>query len=272
MAHEEYVPASNIKNAVMSTWQRAQFWALGKTADAIGVSTSRWVEKFRSWFAPTPLYHLPVGSNIPYQGVDREKARAELDVDDLFVVGFFGSPQGSRHLEHVRSALRRLSCTADGQVQLLYIGSQGDALRRALPPEVTKESFRDAGQLPADEVSLRFSAMDLYIAPFVAGVSTRRGSFMTSLQHGVPTLATLGPQTDPIFREQDGDALRLVPEEDVAGFGAAAESLYRLPEPQRRDIGETGKELYETSFDWPVLARTAEEVFDAHSQMAYSRS
>jgi glycosyltransferase involved in cell wall biosynthesis len=272
MAHEEFVPGTSVKNAVMSTWQRAQFWALGRMADAIGFSSSVWVQKFRSWFPDTPMHHLPVGSNIPRIDVPRRAARSRLQLDDSFVVGYFGSVQGSRHLEHVRHAADQLHRASEEKLTLLYIGAHGHTLRDALPSEVREETFRDAGRLDTDDVSLHFSAMDLYLAPFVAGVSTRRGSFMTSLQHGVPTLATAGHQTDPLFHEEEGDALRLVPEEDVSAFGDAAVSLYRRSDPQRRALGAAGQKLYETHFDWPVLAQTVEDLVSVGSQTVHTHS
>jgi len=250
MAHEEFVPMTNWKNALMSIWQRLQFWSLGRTADIIGLSISPWIEKFESWFPNTPIHHLPVGSNISHLGISRDEARSQLQIDASFVVGYFGSIGGSRHLDHVRSTLQRLNKATGGDLLFLYVGAHGATIRRALGDV----PLRDAGTLSADEVSLHFSAMDLYLAPFVKGVSTRRGSFMASLQHGVPTIATDGPQTDSIFREHDGRAVVLAPEEEVGAFAAAAEQLYRQPQ-RRRKLGETGQLLYEKHFDWPILAR-----------------
>jgi len=253
MAHEEFVPATSLRNAVMSTWQRAQLWALGRLSDVVGVSTSAWVEKFQSWFPNAALTHWPVGSNIPRSSLTRSEARARLQIDAPFAVGYFGSIAGSRHLDHVTQTLARLHAASDGSVELLYVGTHGPALRAAfgnLP-------MRDAGPLPPEAVADHFAAMDLYLAPFVEGVSTRRGSFMTSLQHGIPTLATSGSQTDAIFHLHDGDALLLRPEADADAFAEAAVELYR-DAPRRLSIGGRGHALYATHFDWPVLATTVE--------------
>lgn len=256
MAHEEFVPLNSVKNAVMTTWQRAQFWALGRTVDAMCFSTSAWVQKFQPWFPATSLHHLPVGSNIPFSAVDRAEARKRLQIEAPFVIGYFGSVGGARHLDHLSRAVQRLHEVSKGQCLLLYVGRHGAAVRSVLG----NLPFRDAGPLPAEEVSTHFAAMDLYLAPFVKGVSTRRGSFMTSLQHGVPTVATSGPQTDPIFWQHNTEALLLASETDSERFAETAVALYNSPESVRRSLGQAGQRLYQTSFDWPILAQAVQEL------------
>ena len=270
MAHEEFVPPSSVRNAVMSTWQRAQFWALGRTADVIGFSTSSWVDKFRPWFPDTDLRHLPVGSNVPHSLLSRSQARRRLSIDASFVVGYFGSIGGSRHLEPVRRAMKRLDAVSDGRALLLYVGLHGAALRAALGDI----PLYDAGPLAASDVGDHFAAMDLYLAPFAGGVSTRRGSFMTSLQHGIPTVATMGLQTDPIFFDHNGDALLLAPESDANAFATAAVRLYEQP-AWRRSIGRQARWLYRAHFDWPVLAETVGDLVPRgapHAPFSSSRS
>jgi glycosyltransferase involved in cell wall biosynthesis len=254
MAHEEFVPPTSLKRRLMRTWQRGQFWALGRAADVIALSTSSWVGKFRPWFPGTPMHHLPVGSNIPRAPMTRHAARRRLGlVDDCFVLGYFGSIRGSRHLAPVREALGRLHRASGGRALLLYIGHHGADLARSLDGL----PMRDAGPLPAEEVSRHFSAMDLYLAPFVEGVSTRRGSFMAALQHGLPVVATRGAQTDAVFLDHDGRALDLAPETDAAAFAGAAERLFRTP-GRRQGLARAGRALYDARFDWAVLARTVE--------------
>jgi glycosyltransferase involved in cell wall biosynthesis len=111
--------------------------------------------------------------------------------------------------------------------------------------------------------------MDLYLAPFVAGVSTRRGSFMAALQHGVPTVATAGAQTDPILHRNDGNAFVLRPETDVDAFAEIAFALQNDPD-RRRQIGRAARRLYRNEFDWTVLARRVEDVLCRNSPPVHS--
>jgi glycosyltransferase involved in cell wall biosynthesis len=96
------------------------------------------------------------------------------------------------------------------------------------------------------------SAADLFLAPFSDGVSARRSSAMSALQHGVPVLTTDGPLTDSLLR--DANAIALTAVGDSVAFEVEAVSLAASAE-RRRMLGNAGRALYETEFDWPVLAR-----------------
>ena len=259
MAHEEFVPSSTLRNIVMSTWQRAQFWALGRISDVVGYSTSAWVDKFRPWFPKTPACHLPVGSNLPRSELSRRQARAKLGLQAPFVVGYFGSVGGSRHLAHVRTALETLQ-TATPEIELLYVGRHGRTLQDALP----ELPVRSLGALSALDAADAFATMDLYVAPFVAGVSTRRGSFMAALQHGVPAVATSGSQTDPVLRRSDGEAFFLCPEADVRSFANAVVTL-QSDRQRRLRMGRCASRLYQDEFDWSVLACRVESFLNRNS-------
>ena len=87
MAHEDFVPITNWRFAVMTIWQRAQFKALGQMADHIFFSIEPWTEKYQAWFPRKPVTHLPVGSNIPHVGPSRDEARRPA--------GYSGSDAGS---------------------------------------------------------------------------------------------------------------------------------------------------------------------------------
>lgn len=247
--HEDFLPATTWKNAIMTTWQRVQFWALGRLADRVFFSIEPWGQQYQSWFPETPVDHLPVGSNIPRAEAEREVVRRRLGIDEETVVlGVFGSLHESRLLSHVRAAAGAIQDDAE-DVLLLYIGPHGEDFRRAM----SELSVLDAGRLPAGAVSRHFRAMDVYLAPFVDGASTRRGSLMTGLQHGVPTVSTEGPLTDSVLQEADGKAVRLSPVENVDAFARCVRGLQRNP-GRRAEIGAAGRQLYEENFTFDALA------------------
>lgn len=249
LAHEDFVPATTWKFAIMSSWQRAQFWALGRLANRIFFTTDYWVDKYRSWFPDVPIQQLSVGSNIPRVDSDPSVERKHLDLPpDAFVVGYFGSMHNSRLLPTLRRTLRWLY-QRNERVLLLYVGPDGERLRNTIPDV----PIHDAGALPAEEVSRCFSVMDAHLTPILDGVSTRRGSFMTGLQHGIPTVSTYGPHTAPWMREAHGEAFLLAPEDDSDQFARYAHEMMTTPS-LRRKIGENGRQFYERHFDWPVVA------------------
>ncbi len=249
MVHERYVPFTTWPYRIMSLWQRPQYRMLARTAQALFCSTDAWIPELRR-LAPGCGVHLaPAGSGIPRVEIERSTARARLDIPaDAFVLGFFGFAHASKPLGHVAEAYRAIS-ESGRDVRLVYIGLQPEVVRAALPEAAVVAD----GALPADEVSRRFSAMDLLLCPFVDGVSTRRTTMMTGLQHGVATLGTVGEYTSPQLAREDDSALRLVPCGDARAFAQAARALANS-EADRLRIGSAGRRLFEAEYAPEMLA------------------
>ncbi len=259
MAHESFVDLADVQQnasfAIMTLWQRLHFWRLGRLADVVFLSTEPRAKRFTSWFPSAQVHHLPVGSNIPLRPVSEHQARAAFDLPpDAFIVGLFGTAHVTRLLPAVREAMLHIQEIRPNSL-LLYVGPHGDTMRTVfhdLP-------LVDAGKRPAEEVSTAFQAMNLYLAPFERGVSTRRGSFLTGLQHGIPTASTAGPDTGPLLREHNGHAFVLSETDDVSDFGETVRSMLshtagpRSPLSLQR-IGMRGQTLYRERFDWPATS------------------
>ena len=255
MVHEPFVPVEDWRTALMTTWQRGQLWALGRAADIVFFSIAPWAERFQSWFPGTPVHHLPVSSNVPRTSVSKRVVREELGLaPDEFVVGVFGSAHPSRLLHFIRAAVETTEADV-GALRVLYVGAAGARVREALGEVL----MIDAGALSAADVSRHFAAMDLYLAPFRKGVSTRRGSFLVGLQHGVATLSTHGIHTDEMLLEQNGAAFLLASDADPNGYARLAATLAR-DEKRRREMGAVGQIFFEDSFSWP---RLTESLLDA---------
>ncbi|MGI4790762.1 MAG: glycosyltransferase family 4 protein [Janthinobacterium lividum] len=249
MAHETFVPFRvNWKFWVMSLWQRPQFALMSHTADILFFSIESWAQVYRGKLPGKQIIHLPVGSNIPCVPISRAEARGRLGIsDDVLVLGVFGAMHLSRRMDWVRDAARAV-CNAGREVVVLYVGP-GDAAVRAqiaLP-------LIAGGPFEPEEVSRRFAAMDIHLTPFTDGVSTRRGSLMTGLQHGIATVGTSGIHTDSILREADGKAFLLAeanrPEQFIS-------HVLRLAEDSalRERIGQEGRRLYDSEFYWGSIA------------------
>ncbi len=249
MAHEDFVPVISWKFAVMTTWQRWQFWMLGRTADVVFFSINPWVQQYRPWFPDKLIVHLPVGSNMPRVPITRSEARARLGIaDDTLVFGLFGTAHSSRLLHLIRDAVQA-AYDKDPKVLALYIGPHGKVVCEVLQglPVLAEGPFE------AEEVSRRFAAMDIYLAPITGGVSSRRGSFMTALQHGIPTVSTFGVQTDQMLLAQNEQAFLLA---DINSPQAFTDAVLSLTDDTglQRQIGKQGEHIYCREFDWSQIA------------------
>lgn len=249
MFHEAFVPIVSWKFAVMTTWQRWQLWKLGQTADALFFSVQPWTRQFQRWFPNKPIHHLPVGSNIARVSLSRAHARERLGFNEAdFVVGLFGTAHISRMLPLIGDSLKALG-QAGHKVTLLYIGPDGDTIKA----QMGNTPVCSEGALPGEEVSRRFAAMDMYLAAFLDGVSTRRGSLMTAMQHGIAIVGNRGVWSDELLLAEDGKAFLLADTRKPGAFQAQA--LHVAGDAQRRArLGSGAAELFAREFTWERIA------------------
>jgi glycosyltransferase involved in cell wall biosynthesis len=249
LVHEAYPPPVSPTLAVLGVWSLIQLATLIRRSALVLFTIDPWRRWAERRFGGTPVAHLPVGSNIPRVEITRDEARGTLGIGrGTFVIGVFGNASLTRLLPLIREASRAVHERAR-DLLVLYVGRDGPVVEAAcdgLP-------FRDAGRLSPRDVSRHFAAMDLYLAPFRWGASTRRGSLMSALQHGVPTVSTRGRETDDILLRADGTALLLADHRDGAGYAAQAVRLFEDP-GLRGDLSRGARRLFDDHFTWERLA------------------
>lgn len=250
VVHEDFVPLTSWKFAVMTTWQRAQFVALGRLADLICYSIEPWAEKYAAWFPHADVRHLPVGSNFDPPTATRVEAKRALGFDDAeFVVGIFGSIGHARLLSFLVRSVEALSRERVlGRV--LYVGPSESEIQRALG----SVPMYNAGRLPPADVSRHLAAMDLHLSPFADGVSTRRGSFMAGLQHGVASATTIGVNTGVLLRKAAGHAFAAAEVADAEQYEAKVLQLAK-DSARRAILGAEGRALYDKAFAFEQIAQ-----------------
>src|SRR2546425_946956 len=102
------------------------------------------------------------------------------------------------------------------------------------------------GALAAADLSRHLSACDVLIQPYPDGVSSRRGSVMAGLSHGLPIVTTVGHLTEGLWAESG--AVALAPAGDVATLARLTERLLR-DKTERNRLSAAAKALYEQRFD-----------------------
>ena len=245
MFHETYVDMKNLRWTLMGGWQRAQLVAIQAAADVQLCSIQRWTERLRKTALGRPVHHLPVASNLPDARAHRSRIRRSLNADaDTIVLSCMGLRHPGRLAQEVLASAREAGTVARS-VLLLDLGP-GVSSATSLAENV---ELRATGFLPAEDLAGHIAASDVFLAPYMDGVSTRRTSVMAALQHGVPVVGTTGHLTDDVFlRSRD---LILVPPDRLV---PAVTRLVGEPASRAR-LGAAGRRLYEASFDWPVLVQ-----------------
>lgn len=248
MVHEPCVDMVNWRSVLMGLWQRVQLASLVRSSDILFVSVDAWKPYLRGRRRSTPIFHLPVGSNLPDGRGSRSAERARLGVaPDGLVLAAFGTGHPARLSDYTVAAANRLA-RSGRQVTLLNLGHGApgfDGLDQTV-------RVHHPGQLPGHIVAIRLASADIFLAPYVDGVSSRRTALMAALQHALPVVGTDGASTDPLLRRAT-DALRLLPVSNRESF---AESVFNLAldADLRSAMGPCARRLYEECFDWPVLA------------------
>jgi glycosyltransferase involved in cell wall biosynthesis len=247
--HETYVPLWPWRYTVMRIWQYPQFALLVRYGRCHFVSTERWVPQVRRWTKKRCCL-LPVGSNLPRCELTKSEARSELGLPaEALILGVFGFSHGSKKIAWIGAAARRIY-DRHRQTRVLAVGQIGEELVTAcgsVPVDCHPS-------LPGPEASVRFRAMDLFLSPFTDGISTRRGSVIAALQHGLPVCSTVREHSDRLLRDVVSPSLLLSPADDESRFLDAADELAQrcLVNP---DLGADLAKFHDQYFAWPVIAR-----------------
>ncbi len=254
MAHETFVVNGSPAWRVIGRLQRMQLHAIVRTCTVSYTSCDRYRDHVLSVAPGSTVRVMPIGSNIPRIDAQRHSEKARLGIPtSTTVLGMFGTTQSGVQLAFIGEAIRR--CREAGhEVVLLYVGSQGGRLRDHMPAN----GLMDLGRLEPTDVSRALTAMDIYLATFDDGISTRRGTVMAALQHGAALVGTIGKNTDALWRTEDGTSLVLAAADNAGAFSSAVLSL--VTDGRRAaTMGACGTALYHRMFDWPhtVTATTS---------------
>jgi glycosyltransferase involved in cell wall biosynthesis len=258
--HELYIPFDHsLKRNAGALWQRAAVGLLATGSHTLSVTVSAWERRLKRIGFRKHIQVVPVGSNIPLATISeahRTRVRKQLlgESEGLLVAGF-----GARHDRDIPAALYALQqLKRERPAKLVWIGGGSAGERERLSIEeamrvngLEEDDVNWTGQLPHSEVSRLLSVCDLMMLPFVDGVSTRRTSAVTALQHGLPLLTTRGTRQEPWFVH--GKNVYLVPAGDGNGLADGLMDLGRNTE-LRAGLGEGARTLFNTHFAWDVIA------------------
>lgn len=264
MVHEPFLAfgEGTLKQQIVAAVHRVMAVLLLSAARRVWVSVPAWETALRPFALGRKLAMtwLPVPSNVT--PVDDPAAVAGLKAalsgtgPNALIVGHFGTFGGpvARLLEE---RLNRLMESQDGTRFLLIGRGSTDFRARLLKAHpLAGEKIHATGALSNAGLSLHLQACDLLIQPYPDGVSTRRGSTMAGLCHGLPVLTTDGRFTESVWAQ--AGAVALAPAGDVEAFTAAARKLIESGE-LRRQLGARAISCYQNYFGLPRVVAALRE-------------
>ena len=172
------------------------------------------------------------------------------------LIGYFGSG-GPYPVDVLRAAIGELA-HRDADAAFVCIGRGSDALAEQVRPSVddSRLPLVGTGALALEQVSLHLQACDALLQPYPDGVSGRRTTTVSALEHGIPVATTIGALSEPYW--SNTPAVETVPASAADAFPGA---VLRLLEPARNAAARAcASALYRERFD---PARTLKPFFAA---------
>ncbi len=248
---------------------------LSTRADQLLVTAPEHQRALQARFPAREAAYVPIGLNISVADLAGEQPRAAVrralgvPADALLAV-FFGFLHPNKGLERLVKAVAQVRLQHP-QLRLVLAGgershsvdtSAAAALREHLEEVARRHGVRDAldftGYLPADEISRLLHAADAAVFPFNAGVTSKSGSLLAALAHGVPTIATSPPGEVTCLSEIDG-VLR-IPPRDTAALAHALQLLLTDPRLAER-LSKIGR-AQAAARTWSVVVARHVEMYD----------
>lgn len=267
--HEPYVPFYNsIKFIILSLWQRFTLFLTCIFSHKIVVTTKRWGKLLRAALIFKQPVHVPVGANIPYKHFlenvkDSIKRELGYGDDDLIILGTFGTLHISKNFRMILDALKELKKNGI-KYKFIWIGGiLGEEEHKRISEELSMYKLADnvelTGFLREEDVQKYLSILDVFIAPFIDGVSTRRTSVITAMAYGLPVISTQSEHTESVFVHKENIIL-ISNKSSHLELKDAIEKLI-LDSNLRNKISLSARKTFQKEFAWEAIARRISAVY-----------
>ncbi len=172
-------------------------------------------------------------------------------------VGFFSTLAVGKAFDVVVTAFEEIARTYS-DAELLIIGDLGPpenprllVLQNQIASSGVADRIQLTGKLPLTDVARKMASLDLYLFPMSTGANTRSSTLPLALGAGVPAIAIVGTETDPLFAHRQNvffaDAL--------TGPAFARAALTVLGDPDlAAQLSKGGRAFYEQNLGWERIA------------------
>ena len=253
---------TNLLNNCLQIIYRIQLYLLLIFSTSIIVPTEGYKRKIKGVLniLRTPLYQIPVGSNIPVYVSNEENRlimRKQLISKDHFLMGIFGRWHSWANYELAFRTLRGL-LDRGRHVSLLCIGELGGTKGVKEPlMEVVKELGLEndvifTGYLSNEDVSRYLNILDLYLFTREEGPTSRNTTLIAAMAHGVPIISTMGIEPDNIFLQSN--AMLFIKSSQLHELPGLIERVIDNPSLQG-ELRSKARSLFEKEFSWGKIAK-----------------
>lgn len=225
-------------------------------ATRVWVTIPAWEQRLRPYLLDRhiPVKWLPVPSNVECGAVSSNPAETNAAIN----LGHFGGLNPSTYgmMEPLIPAL----LAGHSNRSLILIGRDSSKFRANIikrNPGLAGQ-VEATGELPPEELSRWIRKCNIMIQPYPDGISSRRGTAMAALCHGVPMVTTKGRLTEEVW-ERSG-AVGLAPAGDMVQFLHTANDLL-LSVQKRTEMSVRARRFYGEHFD---LSHTIRALRAAH--------
>ncbi|MFZ4713412.1 MAG: hypothetical protein ACOYL6_06860 [Bacteriovoracaceae bacterium] len=259
MVHEINYPFElNPKSALMFFSHGLMMFMLCLGKKHMFVSTEYFCRQLKKYFfvSPKKLTRLPVGSNIPVTSFPKNP-------NNELTIGLFGKLHPAKEVPMILKLCLELYLEGE-KFKIVYIGETEKAVLETFSDEekvIFQKFFKATGYLRENEVSRELQGLDLFLAYFVDGLSTRRGSVMAALEHGVPVISTLGLDTDPELLNHHFIQLLSIEKEQFK------KSLKLAIKQTNQNSKNEIQEFYKTNFSWKKIVQDYTAIFSDSSRL-----
>jgi glycosyltransferase involved in cell wall biosynthesis len=239
--HELWYPwgRNGLKGLVWAVAQRMQLRGVMAAATKTVVTTDKRKAHLERLFPKASVEMIPIGANVAATGVPNG-TRARLGIPaDAFVLAHLGAIGEGRNLAPALTALASLRAKGE-DVRLVLVGRTGIPVPRA-------EGVHATGILDHDGLSASLKAADAYLFAEPTGPTSRKGSLLAALEHGLPVVAYRGRDGEPQFAES---ALLVEPEPKAI---ATAVRRLRLDPAYAKALGRAARNLADARYSWHAI-------------------
>jgi glycosyltransferase involved in cell wall biosynthesis len=249
IAHETYFWFIKYPGTwVVGLLQQYVLRALIKSSDQIFCASELYLHRLQRFSnSKSKIHYLPIPSNIPVQPLSpsqKQSLRQKLGITpEQLVITLFGC--GESILPNWISALD-LYLNSNYSIIWLLLGN-AQSLKPLKNPAIRP------GYLATIELSQYLQISNLMLMPHRFGISAKRTSLMSALEHGIPVIGTDGMLTDSFLRQLP--SVFLAPENSYPAFEKQVlSSLTQLPNLD--NLAKVTQNYYDSNLSWSVVTKT----------------